>query len=326
MGGCAQSYNAAGDVLYNYAQLEAIWIKANGDQNAQAIAAAIAMAESRGHSMATCVDTNGSTDRGLWQINTVHGSMSTYDVMGNARAAVSISNNGKNWGAWSTYNNGAYRQFMQNIPPADPNTVTSGTDAASATALQTQTEGFSIGCFLNPAFCLGGLLFGKQVQQLVDFVIIEVVKIVLRPFFNYIAGVFGVVAGASLMVIGIVLLIMDSQAGQQAIKGGVAVAGVAAGQPEVAAAAAPRGLKGTAAATARSRQAPQTPRQSPVNVTTSYNMVSGVATQMTERRTPEGGRVRNVVSWQLNNEAGDYQPRGNGKRPPAPKPSSNGKQ
>ena len=49
------------------------------------------MAESGGRQYAT--DTNGgaSTDRGYWQINSVHGGLSTYDAAGNARSAVQIS-------------------------------------------------------------------------------------------------------------------------------------------------------------------------------------------------------------------------------------------
>ena len=37
---------------------------------------------------------NGTVDRGYWQINSVHGSLSTYGAAGNARAAVLISGNG----------------------------------------------------------------------------------------------------------------------------------------------------------------------------------------------------------------------------------------
>lgn len=98
---------------YSYGQLEDLWVKAGGNPAFKAIAAAIAMAESGGVVNATNHDSNGTTDRGLWQINSVHGAQSTYDPTANARAAVSISSNGTNWKPWATYNSGAYRKFLK---------------------------------------------------------------------------------------------------------------------------------------------------------------------------------------------------------------------
>lgn len=105
----------------SYGQLEQLWINAGGNPAKAAIAAAIAMAESGGRQNAKNVNTNGSIDRGYWQINSSHGSLSTFDALGNARAAISISNNGANWGPWVTYNSGAYRQYLQSGPaPKQP--------------------------------------------------------------------------------------------------------------------------------------------------------------------------------------------------------------
>lgn len=88
--------------------LEALWESAGGSRSTAFMAAEIAMAESGGRQYAT--DTNGgsSTDRGYWQINSVHGALSTYGAHANARSAVLISNDGRNWGPWVTYNTGAY--------------------------------------------------------------------------------------------------------------------------------------------------------------------------------------------------------------------------
>jgi Lysozyme like domain len=88
--------------------LERLWESAGGSPRAAFLAAEIAMAESSGRQYA--VNTNGgrSTDRGYWQINSVHGSLSTFDAYGNARAAVLISGNGANWGPWVTWQTGAY--------------------------------------------------------------------------------------------------------------------------------------------------------------------------------------------------------------------------
>jgi hypothetical protein len=51
-----------------------------------------------------------TNDYGYWQINGGHGpAMTTYNPMGNAKAAIAISSNGTNWRPWTTYVTGAYR-------------------------------------------------------------------------------------------------------------------------------------------------------------------------------------------------------------------------
>jgi hypothetical protein len=87
------------------AGLEHLWTKAGGSSGQAPTAAAIAMAESGGSQFAT----NGSSGtRGYWQISPSWGSMSTYNALGNAEAAVRISGNGANWSPWTTYTSGAY--------------------------------------------------------------------------------------------------------------------------------------------------------------------------------------------------------------------------
>jgi len=80
------------------------------------MAYAIAMAESGGRADATNTAGNDhGTDRGLFQINSYwHPEVSdsqAFNALANARAAYRISNGGKNWSQWSTFNNGAYKQF-----------------------------------------------------------------------------------------------------------------------------------------------------------------------------------------------------------------------
>lgn len=75
---------------------------------------AIALAESGGNIKATHKNANGSTDYGVWQINSVHG----YDPQklltpaGNAAAAYTVSNKGTNWSPWTTYATGAYQNYI----------------------------------------------------------------------------------------------------------------------------------------------------------------------------------------------------------------------
>jgi hypothetical protein len=89
--------------------LEALWESAGGSPGAAFTAAEIAMAESSGRQYASLYNTNGTTDRGYWQINSVHGSLSTFGAYANARSAVLISNNGRDWSPWVTYDTGAYQ-------------------------------------------------------------------------------------------------------------------------------------------------------------------------------------------------------------------------
>jgi hypothetical protein len=116
-------------MAYTYAQLKALWIKNGGNPAAADIAAAVALAESGGNASAKNVNTNGSIDRGLWQINSVHGSQSTFDPIANVKAAINISNNGKNWSPWVTYTTGAFKKFLSPTTAANASGTPSGTTA-----------------------------------------------------------------------------------------------------------------------------------------------------------------------------------------------------
>ena len=79
------------------------------------MAIAVALAESGGNPTATNLDSNGTVDRGVWQINSVHPEYSAscdYKPSCAAGAAFSISAGGTNWGAWVTYQHGAEIPFL----------------------------------------------------------------------------------------------------------------------------------------------------------------------------------------------------------------------
>jgi LysM repeat protein len=84
--------------------LEELWDDAGGSHTEAVMAASIAMAESSGQQFAT----GAAGERGYWQIHPDHGSLSTYDALGNAKAAVIISADGTNWTPWTTFTSGAY--------------------------------------------------------------------------------------------------------------------------------------------------------------------------------------------------------------------------
>lgn len=86
--------------------LEELWDSVGGRPAVAVTAASIAMAESGGNQYAT----GPFGERGYWQINPVNGpKLSTYNARGNARAARVMSHNGRDWSAWTTYEDGAYK-------------------------------------------------------------------------------------------------------------------------------------------------------------------------------------------------------------------------
>jgi LysM repeat protein len=99
------SYSGAESGTLGCSGLEHLWEQAGGNSGEAVMAASIAMAESGGNQYAH----SPTDDYGYWQINGSHGSQATYDPIGNAQAAISISGDGSNWSPWSTYTSGAYQ-------------------------------------------------------------------------------------------------------------------------------------------------------------------------------------------------------------------------
>lgn len=107
-------------------------------------ATAVALAESGGDPAASHVNTNGSVDYGLWQINTVHGGLlnqgDKFNPLDNAKMALTVWRGaGNKWTPWAAYNNGSSQGFMAQatlaaakpVPPASP---AGASASASATA------------------------------------------------------------------------------------------------------------------------------------------------------------------------------------------------
>lgn len=131
-------------------QLKALWNTVGGDPGRADLAASVAFAESGGcqYALAGPVDirpvkeclwtkTSRENSCGYWQINLyAHKQYSApfiFDMYENARAAVAISGDGKDFGAWSTYTDGAYKPYLSayggeapTTPPPAPSAPTSG--------------------------------------------------------------------------------------------------------------------------------------------------------------------------------------------------------
>lgn len=76
------------------------------------IMVAIALAESGGDTNAVHTNSNGTTDEGPWQINSVHHfTGNLFDPQVNAAAARTVFNS-QGFQAWSTYNSGAYTRYL----------------------------------------------------------------------------------------------------------------------------------------------------------------------------------------------------------------------
>lgn len=72
---------------------------------------AVAKAESGMNPAATNHNRNGSVDRGLFQINSIHGFVNLEDPKTNIEAAKKVYEK-QGITAWAAYNNGSYKQFL----------------------------------------------------------------------------------------------------------------------------------------------------------------------------------------------------------------------
>jgi hypothetical protein len=85
--------------IYSSPMIERLWDSVGGASWAAPTAACIAHFESGGNPDAI----SPTDDFGLMQINASHGpAMATLNPVGNMEAAVTISSDGTNWGAWTT--------------------------------------------------------------------------------------------------------------------------------------------------------------------------------------------------------------------------------
>ena len=113
---CTVTSTLAGD-HYSAVQIAQV-AKYNGGFTGEGlvISIAVSLAESSGWTQAVLVDSDCSRDRGLWQINSYWHSEVTdaeaFDPPEAAQAAYNISSSGNDWSPWTTYQDGAYQQYM----------------------------------------------------------------------------------------------------------------------------------------------------------------------------------------------------------------------
>lgn len=150
----------AGIVKYNGASTGSSFADSlNNPDTDGPIFVAIALAESSGDTTATHKNTNGSTDYGLWQINSVHkdllGSGSWSNPNDNFKMAHTLyANRGNKFTDWSTYKNKTYALHMAAATAAWGSADTSAADKNWAADAANTTAGvvkgaLSIGDFLS---------------------------------------------------------------------------------------------------------------------------------------------------------------------------------
>jgi hypothetical protein len=103
-------------------------------------AIAVALAESGGNSDAlNDANSNGSSDYGLFQINSVHDELlnggNWRDPVYNARMALEISSRGSNWLPWVAFNTGKYRAYLPRAVRASGSPVMPAAGAAAGSTL-----------------------------------------------------------------------------------------------------------------------------------------------------------------------------------------------
>jgi hypothetical protein len=230
-----------------------LWTRAGGNPQAGQVAAAVSRAESGWRPTAESPpNSNGTVDRGLWQVNSVHGALSTFDPLSNAKAAVEISGNGTNWKPWCTaWSDGACGTKGGSPPP--PGGVAAGSPAAAYMTgdLSPVTVDGSGGAGVETAGIGGGV--GGIGSGLLSWMGLPVV------------GVGMVVGGALLMlagayVLGRLMLAQSPQGAREVVRlvGQVTPAGRATRAARVARRGAP--ARAQHAAASRERRAEETHR------------------------------------------------------------------
>jgi Lysozyme like domain len=104
--------------LYDFAQLEQLWVNAGGPASAEQTAAAVGLAESGGCSTDLNTTDNGGTQTSwcLWQISNGTHSEPAADILNPAvcaqQAVAKYNGAGGSFSPWGTYTSGDYRRFM----------------------------------------------------------------------------------------------------------------------------------------------------------------------------------------------------------------------
>lgn len=171
-------------------------------------AVAVAYAESTFNERATHRNSDGSTDYGLWQINSVHGfpeiaSGAWADPATNARLAYQVWK-GQGWNAWSTHKPSdtlGYARYLAAIPAAEA-FVTVGVGPGAAAASTVRAPADAVSSATGAAKDTGSVLLALAEEPL------TVLKWFEQPDSWY--RIARLVVGGALLIGGVYLLVTSS--------------------------------------------------------------------------------------------------------------------
>lgn len=187
-------------------ELKQLWIRAGGNPQNAAVAAAVALAESAGNPGATHTNSSGSIDRGLWQINSIHGAQSSLDPMANARAAIAISKNGATWEPWCTaYTDSACGKKGGSYNVFNGSSVAKFIGVAGAAPGVGQPGG-DVGAL--PSTAGGGAGYGGMIDSIWGNIAMTLNVILNNTLYGFMAA-----AGITALVIGVLMISRESPVG-----------------------------------------------------------------------------------------------------------------
>lgn len=139
------------------------------------VAVAVALAESGGNPTATNHNSNGSTDYGLFQINSVHADLLSkhnwQDPTDNARMALAISAHGNNWTPWVAFTTGRYRMYLPRAKAATGKPATPSGGGTGDASPGVATAGFPGSGIITGAENLWSLLTNPETWKRLMWII-----------------------------------------------------------------------------------------------------------------------------------------------------------
>lgn len=146
---------------YTIAQLVQAASGAGFSGSALITAVAVSLAEDTSRTLtAENINSDGSIDRGPWQINNVaHPNVTNscaFDLTCAAQAAYTISSGGTDWSPWTTYTGGEYKQYLsQAQQAASSSSAASASSSSSGSAISLPDIGGAISNFQSGLFSIG---------------------------------------------------------------------------------------------------------------------------------------------------------------------------
>jgi hypothetical protein len=158
----------------NFKQIENVWTRNGGSKKLAPVMAAIALAESGGYTQAHHTNSNGTVDRGLWQINSsnykLYKGHNIFDPNVNAHAAKRLAEGGKGLGNWTTYNTGAYLKYLpKNYPKGQGVVSTAEGVGKTVVGVATNPVGTAVGLAGDAGSAIGGVVAGPVEKSLAWF-------------------------------------------------------------------------------------------------------------------------------------------------------------